>query len=202
MLKIVLSDDHALFRHGMREILLRQWPELTLLETATYDHTMDMLHRHRDIDLMLLDLSMPGSDYRQGIKAIRACKPRTPLIVISARQSREVIQSVLALGTNGYIPKSSDSREMLGAIDLVLKGGTFIPQQLVGESAKDSGAAALTDRQRQVLVLLAEGRCNKDISRQLGICERTVKMHVSTLMEKLGAENRTQLAIMAVSEQI
>jgi len=202
LITILLADDHALFRDGMRELLNNLWPKLTLLETATYGQTLDMLQSHRDIDLILLDLSMPGSDYIHGVQSILVCAAKTPLIVISARQSQEVIHSVLALGAKGYIPKSSDSKVMAHAIGLVLEGGRYIPPESLGESAEATCSTMLTDRQRQVLSLLAEGLCNKDICHYLGICDRTVKMHVSALMAKLGVENRTQLALMAVSGRV
>ena len=199
-MKVLLADDHALFRDGMRVLLEPMWSELSLLETASFDQTLKMLQAHSDFDLILLDLGMPDATYNDGIRSILSLAPTTPIVVISARQSSEVIHSVLSLGAKGYLPKSSDSKVMAHAIGLVLEGGMYLPPEAMATHITVSGVSTLTGRQKQVLSLLGEGLNNKDICRQLGISERTVKMHITALMAKFNARNRTQLAIKSISE--
>jgi len=173
---------------------------MELLEAATFAQTMEMAQTHHDLDLIILDLRMPGGSYRDTIASLITYAEMTPIIVISAYQSPEIIQSVLDLGVKGFLPKSSDCKMMQQAISLVLGGEIFIPNEAAGHNQRLDGVA-LTQRQKQVLALLGEGLCNKDICRRLDISERTVKMHISALMEKFDVHNRTQIAIKGIAGQ-
>ena len=200
-MKLLLADDHALFRDGIRALLTSAWPEISLIETATFRQTVDAALAHDDLDLILLDLRMPGGNHSAAIRSLIASAPNTPVIAISAYQSADLIQSVLKLGVRGFLPKSSDSGLMQRAIKQVLHGDIYVPPEALAEQQPRPDGIALTRRQKQVLTLLGEGLSNKEICRHLGISERTVKMHITALMEKFNACNRTQVAIMAVAEQ-
>src|SRR5262245_818205 len=161
-----------------------------------------------DLDLVLLDLNVPGLAGIAGLKAWRRRYPEVPVVVLSSADDRPTVLAAVAAGAAGFIPKSSPNEVLLNALRLVLAGGKYLPPEVltpVGEGA--TGAATkqalsletlgLTDRQAQVLRLLAAGKSNKLICRELDLAERTVKAHVSALFRALGVTTRTQAAVAA-----
>lgn len=205
-MKLVLADDHTLFRNGMA-LLLQGQCSCEIWEGDDLDAALAEVELHPDVDLALLDLHMPGMNGVEGIRRFKERHPKLPVIILTGAEEPQQIQDVLSAGASGFIPKSSTPAVMLSAIRLVLSGGTYIPPQLLSaaSSATHPGVAAayervpaqLTERQMQVLRLLAEGKPNKAICRELNIEEGTVKAHVATLFRALDVTNRTEAAIVA-----
>ena len=200
-MKIILADDHALFRDGFA-LLFQQLEEgAAVLEAGDLDQAMELVARHHDADLVLLDLNMPGMNGLAGIKRVRDAYPQLPVIVLSASETREIVQAVMAAGASGFIPKSSSSAVMQSAVRLVLAGGVYLPAQLLtadaAASAGHDGQVRLTDRQRDVLRLLAAGMSNKEICRELELGEGTIKVHIAAIYRALDVSNRTAAANVA-----
>ena len=219
-MKILLADDHALIRAGLRSELGTLDSGVEFVEACDADSLHAMLDRHDDLDLAIIDLSMPGMQRETTIAALRNSHPAIPLIVLSGADPVADAKAVLRAGAAGFIPKSGMSKVMLQAIRLVLAGGQYVPPQLMEDSwARGSLASAvpvpeprpasaavrptalndpglakalafLSERQREVFALLAEGLSNKAIARKLGITEGTVKTHVATIFDVLNVHNR------------
>ncbi len=211
-MKILLADDHALIRSGLRNELAALAAVTEFVEAWDAASLRQMFERHRDLDLALVDLTMPGMQGAQTIAALREDYPAIPLIVVSGVDAGAEVQAVLRAGAAGYIPKSALSQVMLQAIRLVLAGGQYLPPQLMhmlDSRAHDSATGPiagqvrapkqtadfvrlelLSPRQKEVFALLAEGLPNKMIARQLAITEGTVKSHVATIFDVLNVHNR------------
>jgi DNA-binding NarL/FixJ family response regulator len=190
--------------------------EAVFTEAGTYDEVLSFCQGDQDFDLILLDLQMPGWPGFGGIQQICEMQAGTPLVIISASESQSDVRSALDAGASGYIPKSSSVKIMLSALNLVFSGGIYVPPAaLQGDhhghapaasgttsstaSSGSPGAPSLTQRQRDVLRCLREGKSNKQIAYELGLSEGTVKIHVTAVMRSLGVRNRTQ-AVIASSE--
>ena len=206
-MKILLADDHALFREGTR-YLLRQLDEVVeVLEADCCRAAIDHAHAHDDIDLALLDLHMPGMDGIDCVVQFQQAHTSVPVVVLSGSESRLSVQAVLDVGALGYIPKSSSSQVMLSAIRLVLSGGVYLPPLLLNQEILLADAVtdvlppcSLTERQMDVLRLLAAGKPNKLIARELGLGEGTIKVHLAGIFRAFGVNNRTE-AVMAAQRR-
>jgi DNA-binding NarL/FixJ family response regulator len=206
-MKVLLADDHALFREGVRMVLesLSDHPIQTL-EASDFVQALAILRRESGIDIALVDLSMPGMDGFAALEAIRRIAPDIYLVVISGTEDPADIRRVLDSGAHGFIGKSSGSAAMMQGIRSVLAGETFISPAIalppaaplpVGENELDHLMTALTPRQRDVLAMLRLGKSNKEVARDLNLAEITVKLHVTAILRTLGCDNRTQAAIVA-----
>ena len=212
-MKILLADDHALIRSGLRNELGELEAAVDFVEAWDADSLQQMLDQHTDIDVALVDLTMPGMDGARTIGALCQTHPTIPLIVLSGADPTIDAQAVLRAGAAGFIPKSAKSKVMIQAIRLVLAGGRYLPAQLMSlleASSRDPSAIAtpvlrsgerkeiaskrrldmLSQRQREVFELLAKGLSNKMIARQLNVTEGTVKSHVATIFDVLQVHNR------------
>jgi DNA-binding NarL/FixJ family response regulator len=219
-MKILLADDHALIRAGLRGELATLDAHVEFVEAWDAQTLQEMCDRHRDLDLAVIDLTMPGMQRERTIALLRDACPALPLVVLSGGNPNVEANAVLRAGAAGYIPKSGMSKVMLHAIRLVLAGGQYLPPQMLQpavaphttpvqpteDAARDwqpsieprtasSSRTAkpvdvLSERQRQVFALLAEGLSNKGIARRLGISEGTVKTHVATIFDLLHVHNR------------
>ncbi len=196
-MKVVVADDHALIREGMRHLLCSAEEGCQVLEAENFEETLGLLEKHKDLCLVLLDLNMPGMEGVSSLKAVREKLPSAGVVILSASENRGDIRRALDAGAAGYIPKSSTNEVMLSALKLILSGGVYVPPVLVsGGGASpappvfDGGAPSLTGRQSEVLALMAEGQSNKEIARSLDLSESTVKAHVSAIMRLLKAANR------------
>jgi DNA-binding NarL/FixJ family response regulator len=210
-MRILLADDHSLFREGLLHVLKELGTDPDVIQAADYPSAIETAARNPDLDLVLLDLNMPGMDPALGIRTFRARFPLLPVIMLSASESADDAKLALDSGVLGYIPKSSTASVMLGAIKLVLAGGVYLPTLLLGHETGTGEAApprpstpplrggnrGLTDRQMQVLALLTEGKPNKVIARTLDITEGTVKIHLVAIFQALGVKNRTEAVIAA-----
>jgi len=195
-MKILIIDDHSLFREGLCYVLDSLDEQVDIIEASNYERALDCLSNNPDLDLVLLDLNMPGID---GFKTLESCTehyPATPVVILSASTQNSDVQRALHLGAVGYIPKDTSSEIMLNALRLVLSGGIYIPTE-ISQQNNDSSISTLTPRQKDVLALLVEGESNKVIAAKLALAEATVKMHVTAILKSLGVTNRTQAAIVA-----
>lgn len=190
MLKILHADDHALFREGMSYLLTQLDAELELLGSNTLPQALELSSAHPDLDMILLDLNMPGMNGTAALQTLWQHNPATPVVVLSGSENPRDVEASLDQGAAGYIPKSSPSKTLLNALDVVLNGGIYAPR--LPRRTNDLPPAELTERQQQVLALLAEGWPNKLIARKLFITEATVKGHVSSILNALDVSNRTQ----------
>jgi len=214
-MRILIGDDHALFREGINRLLEQIFPDAEYVQTATYDETVAQCTGSQPPDLILTDLQMPGWPGFEGIRNIRALLPKTPLVVVSASESGTDARMALDHGAGGFIPKSSSVQIMVSALRLVLAGGVYVPHALLHSSgasgltstprdhappspSSDLGNNVnLTQRQRDVLNCLREGKSNKQIAYELGLSEGTVKIHVTAIFKSLNVKNRTQAVISA-----
>ncbi|NWG39459.1 MAG: response regulator transcription factor [Hydrogenophilaceae bacterium] len=207
-MNIVLADDHTLFRNGLSLLLSQQCEDCTIWEGDSLEAALAQATAHPETDIALLDLHMPGMNGAQGIRRFIETQPSIPLVILTGADEPQKIQEALTAGAAGFIPKSSTPSVMVSAIQLVLSGGTYIPPQLIsGVTAsfttaaahddKNRGNTTLTERQIQVLRLIAEGKPNKAICRELNIEEGTVKAHIATIFRVLDVNNRTQAATAA-----
>lgn len=207
-MKLILADDHTLFRNGLALLLKAHSADCEIWEGDGLDAALAEAQAHPDATIALLDLHMPGMEGVQGIRRFVELNPALPLIILTGADDPQQIQDVLAAGASGFIPKSSTSAVMLSAIQLVLSGGTYIPPQALSNAPTSAPSRAvsnvrehaqtqLTERQMQVLRLLAAGKPNKAICRELDIEEGTVKAHIATIFRVLDVVNRTQAATVA-----
>lgn len=202
--RLVIADDHPLFRGALREAVSRQFPQAELFEAGGFEDLQALLEREGDLDLILLDLTMPGVRGFSGLMYLRAQYPGIPVVVVSANEEAGVIRNCMEFGASGFIPKTSAVETMREAVAAVLEGQTWTPAEvdLAGGADKETQAlvarlATLTPQQVRVLMMLSEGLLNKQIAYELGVSEATVKAHVSAILQKLGVESRTQAVIAA-----
>jgi DNA-binding NarL/FixJ family response regulator len=202
--RLVIADDHPLFRGALREAVSGLFEKADIAEAGSFDDVTKLLDRGAEIDLILLDLSMPGVRGFSGLMYLRAQYPSVPIIVVSANDDPTVIRRCMDFGASGFIPKTLGIEAMRGAIACVFEGGIWTPPDIVLDAASDaqtaslmSRLASLTPQQVRVLMMLSEGLLNKQIAYELGVSEATVKAHVSAILQKLGVDSRTQAVIAA-----
>lgn len=203
MTRVVIADDHPLFRNALKLALTACVDSAEVLEAEDLEQTRVVLKGSDDIDLLLLDLHMPGSNGLTGLAGIRCEFPAVAVVVISANEDPAVIRRVLDHGAAGFIPKSSGLESLTEAITAVLDCRTWVPPHLhrtvaalqTSDRHLAERIARLTPQQFRVLEMVADGRLNKQIADRLGIQERTVKAHMSEIFAKLEVRNRTQAGI-------
>jgi DNA-binding NarL/FixJ family response regulator len=201
-LLIGIADDHPMMRAALRGALQALGPATRFAEASDVAGTLALIAQHTDLDLLLMDLNMPGASGLDAVRAVRERAPLLPLAVISAERCMETAATLLTLGVAGFIPKSDPADVIVGAVRLMLAGGVYVPTLMVqGQRAlppKDR-VPNLTARQLDALRLLAEGKPNKVIARELGVTEGTVKVHLLAVFRALGVRNRTAAVIAARS---
>jgi DNA-binding NarL/FixJ family response regulator len=202
--RLVIADDHPLFRGALREAVTGLFERMEIAEAGTFNEVAELLERGSDVDLVLLDLTMPGVRGFSGLMYLRAQYPSVPVIVVSANDDPAAIRRCMEFGASGFIPKTLGVDAMRGAISRILGGGVWTPPDVDLSAGSDAETAALmarmatlTPQQVRVLMMLSEGLLNKQIAYQLGVSEATVKAHVSAILQKLGVESRTQAVIAA-----
>lgn len=209
---VIVADDHALFREGLRLQLQELGEDIEVLEAGDFKRALELVNeRSGVVDLVLLDLDMPGMDWRQAIDELVSRSDSVSVVVISATGDPEIIEEALAKGAVGFIPKDCSGKVMLGALKLVLSGGTYVPPAMLANwhrpnpftrraAAWENSSGSrhtLTRRQMDVLSRLAVGQSNKEIARDLGLAEGTVKLHVTSILKSFGVSNRTQAVVAA-----
>jgi DNA-binding NarL/FixJ family response regulator len=200
--RLLIADDHPLFRGALREAVSGLFERPDIAEAGAFEEVTRELDRDAEIDLILLDLSMPGVRGFSGLMYLRAQYPSVPIIVVSANDDPAVIRRCMDFGASGFIPKTLGIEAIRAAIARVLDGGLWTPPEIdIGAVSEAAGLvarlASLTPQQVRVLMMLSEGLLNKQIAYELGVSEATIKAHVSAILEKLGVESRTQAVIAA-----
>ncbi|MCI0509351.1 LuxR family two component transcriptional regulator [Chromohalobacter marismortui] len=203
--KFIVADDHPLFRAALNQALRQVAPQAEIVEADTMEATTDMVMRHPDADLILLDLHMPGAHGFSGLIQLRGQSPEVPVVVISGSEEPPVVRRAIDYGASGFIPKSSSLDVIAEAIREVLQGEVWLPEEMadvLGESNEDEARfaeaiASLTPQQFRVLNMLNEGLLNKQIAYELNVSEATIKAHVTAILRKLGVHSRTQAVIAA-----
>ena len=207
--RLIIADDHPLFRGALREALSRLFEKADIAEAGNFEEITRLLERGMEVDLILLDLSMPGVRGFSGLMYLRAQYPSVPIIVVSASDDPAVIRRCMEFGASGFIPKTLGIEAMRGAIERVFEGGVWTPPDIELGAGSDAQSAdlmarlaSLTPQQVRVLMMLSEGLLNKQIAYELGVSEATVKAHVSAILQKLGVESRTQAVIAAAKIEL
>lgn len=203
MLKVLVADDHPLFREAVvLAIRHLEGTDSQILEAGALDETCRLAAAVPDLDLLLLDLKMPGTEGLAGLLELRSRFPALPIVIVSATEDPRMIREALAAGAMAYIPKSLDRADIADALRHVLAGETWRPED--GEDAASPAGvltaqriAALTPQQRNILKLMVAGKPNKIIAYDLGIAETTVKAHITLILRKLGVFSRTQAVLAA-----
>ena len=196
---ILIADDHALFREGLVHVLASMAANVIVVQARDFDEALRIVTEERGLDLALIDLSMPGMEPYEGLKALRRQAPELPVVVVSALDERHHILKSIDIGARGFIPKSLGSRVLVGALGLVLAGGIYLPPAVIGGEVMADAEIRLTPRQRDVLVLLTKGLSNKEIARRLSLAEGTVKLHLAAILKTLDVTNRVQAAVKAAA---
>ena len=201
---ILVADDHPLFREALRGAVARTLAGARLCEASDTASLYALVEAEPDADLLLLDLNMPGAQGFSALVHLRAQHPQLPIVIVSAREEPTVMRRALDHGAMGFIPKSADSHVLGEALQRVLDGDRWVPPAASAAppaSADEHDVAArvsdLTPQQFRVLQMLGEGMLNKQIAYELGVSEATVKAHMSAILRKLGASNRTQAVLIA-----
>jgi DNA-binding NarL/FixJ family response regulator len=202
--RFVIADDHPLFRGALKEAVGNQFSGARIFEAGGFEDLQALLEREGDIDLVLLDLAMPGVRGFSGLLYLRAQFPGVPVVVVSATEEADVIRRCMEFGASGFLPKTLGIDAMRTAIHRVLEGGVWTPPDIDLTTGPDDNTrdlvtklSTLTPQQVRVLMMLSGGLLNKQIAYELGVSEATVKAHVSAILQKLGVESRTQAVIAA-----
>lgn len=201
---LVIADDHPLFRDALRQAVSSVVASAKIAEAGSFDELTSLLERENDIDLILLDLTMPGISGFSGLIYLRAQFPAIPVVIVSASDDAMTIRRSMDFGASGFIPKRFGVDTLRDAIGKVMNGDVWIPADVDLSAAADPEMTKLRDRlvtltpqQVRVLMMLSEGLLNKQIAFELGVSEATIKAHVSAILQKLGVESRTQAVIAA-----
>jgi len=206
-MKILILDDHTLFREGMKLLLGGLHQDLIIHDAETMHAALASVEAN-SYDLVLLDLNLADTSGLETLYVVKEKLENTPIIVLSAEQDPPTIYQAIEEGAMGFITKCATHQELLAAIKLILAGGIFLPREVTSVSATSSAKAsagaseqeilsALSERQREVLKYLLQGKPNKTISANLHISENTVKAHLSAIFRALGARNRTEAVYFA-----
>ena len=197
--RVVVADDHPLFRAAIAAALMRAAPGASVEETSSLAGAREALSRGV-VDLLLLDLKLTDSEGFSGLVELRGQFPAVPIVVVSASEDGATVRRVRAFGAAGFIPKSATLEEMAAGLSAVRAGDSWFPP--LGEDAVDpmvERIASLTPSQLKILIGLQQGRLNKQIAFDLGVTEATIKAHLTSVFRKLGVQNRTQAVIAAQS---
>src|SRR6202795_456516 len=201
---LVIADDHPLFRDALRQAVASVVTSATIGEAGTFDELTSMLEQDSEVDLILLDLTMPGISGFSGLIYLRAQYPAIPVVIVSASDAPPPIRRSLDFGASGFIPKRFGVETLRDALVKVMEGDVWVPPDTDLSSAADPEMTRLRDRlgtpnpqQVRGLMVLSEGLLNKQLAYELGVSEATIKAHVSAILQKLGVESRPQAVIAA-----
>lgn len=218
-MQIILADDHALVREGLKPFLQELAETVEVIEAESFDHAMVASRNASNLSLIILDLGMPGMNGLSGIRQIMESNVDTPVVILSGTHDQSLILKAFNMGIAGFIPKSAGSAVMLSALNLVLAGERYIPSQILmdGDNSQERGShdipapttgeleitdtqliKTLSKRERMVLELLVGGMTNKEIARSIELQEATVKIHVKNIYRKMGVANRAQAVRSAI----
>ncbi len=215
-MNILITDDHQLFLDGIQHILKNLDSSINIITTTYADEAITILESGQSFDLVLVDLNMPVLDGMSILQRMQARNIWLPLVIVSAEENIKKIKAALDTGAMGFIPKSHNGQQMLSALNIVLQGGIYIPENIIKQISQFESrrshiatinnaellSSGITKRQFEVLNLIVKGYTNKNIATTLFLTEHTVKSHVSALMTLLSAKNRTQCVQNALKKGI
>jgi DNA-binding NarL/FixJ family response regulator len=204
-MKVLITDEQSLFRDGLSLRLKQINQDIFVIQSSDITEMQNILSQNTDIDFIILDIDLAEPNTAETISKIKTAYPQTKIIAISSSEDTKNIKKILSFGVKGYIPKKMDSNILSGALKLILDGGTYIPPVLLENSLSQNSQISannilqknLTNRQSQVLDLIAQGKSNKQIAYDMGVSEATVKLHINALLRSLKVNNRTQAVITA-----
>jgi DNA-binding NarL/FixJ family response regulator len=211
-MEVLIADDHELVRKGLRLLVQRIESNSIIFEAGTFTELKREINKQHNWELLIIDISMPGSNQLQGIEVALSNSSQAPVVVISGSEESDIIRETLKLGAKGFLPKSSSADIMEQAIKLVMAGGRYIPDSALDLTLEDYvysknkshdslNIPGLTKRQNDVALLLTKGKANKEIGRDLDISEATVRTHMTAIFKILEVNNRTQ-AVLAINQFI
>jgi DNA-binding NarL/FixJ family response regulator len=210
-MRIILADDHVMLREGLRPFVERIAPGTIIQEAGSFTEALAQIEADPAVDLLILDIKMPGMNGFQGLSIVRNRFPAIRCVILSAVADRDHVLEAMRLGADGFIPKHLSGGAMVSALQLVLSGERFIPSMLMDNPGQTSGPndrspsgdllGRLTPRERDILHLLREGLPNKVIAARLDVSEVTVKSHLGNMFRKLGVQNRLQAMRMLVDTE-
>lgn len=204
--KIIIADDHPLFRAALRQAVTQAIDGVQIVEADSLAAVQEAVAEHSDADLVLLDLHMPGTNGFTGLVFLRGQNPGMPVVVVSGSEEVSVMKRAMDYGASGFIPKSAPLETISEAIVTVLEGEEWLPREITEAKEEDvseeeqkfaAALASLTPQQFRVLTMLTEGLLNKQIAYELNVSEATIKAHVTAILRKLGVHSRTQAVIAA-----
>ncbi len=203
-MKVLLADDHTLVRQGLMPFIGMLAPDVAIVEADTLDEALARAQTEQPLDLVLLDLNMPGMNRLEGLGRLRQALPTTPVVILTGSVEADDVHEAAEAGAAGYIPKTLNSTAMVNALRLVLSGEryfpsfAFQPKRLAEPVApvtpvvSDNPLCRLDERERQIVGMMVDGATNKVIAREMGLQEVTIKVHTRKIYRKLGAANRSQ----------
>ncbi len=198
-MKILLVDDHELFRDGLKLVVQQISDNVDIRECGSCAEAYRIIGDNEGFDLILLDVDLPGISGMEGLEEFRNLDPCAPIVFLSGSDDSQMIRRALDMGVMGYIPKTLGSEIIIQALQLVLKGGRYIPDSVLSPTAPPfRDETVLTGRQKEILALLSRGKANKEIARILDITDNTVRVHVSAIFQALKVNNRTEAALAAL----
>jgi DNA-binding NarL/FixJ family response regulator len=209
-IRVLIVDDHAILREGVRALLQLQADIEVAGEAANGAEAIESVAR-LDPDVVLMDIAMPGLGGIEAALELKKLGRRAKVLILSQYEDREYVRRLLKAGVAGYVLKKSAGAELANAIRAVHRGGLVLDPEVARTAMEEGGAASpgtadpydsLTDREKQVLKLVAEGRSNKEVAEVLGISVKTAMSHREHVMEKLGVHNRTELVRFALKKGV
>jgi DNA-binding NarL/FixJ family response regulator len=200
--RLMIVDDHPMFRGALNQALSASILGAEIVESGSLDELVAKLAQSTDVDLILLDLAMPGVQGLSGLLYLRAQHPEIPVVIVSASEDIPLIRRAIEFGASGYVPKSLPVEKIRDAVRQVLDGAVWVPPDIDLTTAPDKETTDLVNRlsnltpqQVRVLMMLGEGLLNKQIAFRLSVSEATIKAHVSAILQKLAVDSRTQAVI-------
>ena len=206
-MKILLADDHAVVRHGLKQILTDAFKRATYGEARNAQEALDLVWK-QEWDVVVLDITMPGRSGLEVLREIKQSKPRLPVLVLSMHPENQFAVRVLKCGAAGYMTKESAPEELVGAVKKVLAGGRYVSNALAENLAASLSAnqkapqEKLSDREFQVLRLIASGKMVTDIARELSLSVKTISTYRSRVLEKMGMKNNAELMHYAIQHRL
>ena len=200
-MRVLIVDDHPLYREGLKALLSGLDPDLEAIDAASVDEALALADPAQPVDLVLLDMNLPGTNRLEALRQVRAAFENAPVVVVSGDEDAELVHQTIDAGAAGYIPKSTDPVLTIHALRLVLAHGVYLPPSMIargsalvgaGDSAPAADGPLFSGRQREVLLRLLQGKSNKLIARDLDIAEGTVKAHLWAVYQMLGVNSRAQ----------
>jgi len=209
-MKVLIADDNSLFREALKSVVTRTFPEAKISSAESFASGMELLSNNNNFDLIVLDFDMPEMSSEHALNSIMSASDNARIAVVASSEDSAKIRKLFTLGIRGYISKRSNSKIIGLALQLIASGGKYIPDAVlenyavatniapnVNQSEILSNIKPLTNRQAQVLDLVAQGKSNKQIAYDMGVSEATVKLHINALLRSLHVTNRTQAVITA-----